>query len=1453
MPPTAPERERRWTDRVPRPPLGVLALAVVAYVPLLLTRPGQVGADTKSYLYLDPGRLLSRAAHMWDPNVGLGTVTHQNIGYLWPMGPYYWLMEALSVPDWVAQRLWLGTIILMAGLGVRFMLKELRWVGAGVTVASFSYALSPYLLDYAARISVILLPFAGLPWLVGLAARSLRRDDWRSPAWFALVTLTVGGVNATSLILVMVGPLLWFVHAVFVEREVTLRRAIVVGLRITALTAVTSLWWVAGLSLQGAFGIPILRYTETYETVANASMSTELMRGLGYWFFYGTDGLGAWTESSLTLVENLPALALSFLLPLLAVTAVLLTRWRHRVFFAAIVLAGLVIGVGAHPWDGSSPYGSLFRAFTGSDLGLSFRSTPRAVPLIALGLAVFLGAGLASVTRVRPQWHKVLSLTLLVLICANLMPLFRGQMVDRNLLRDSEVPGYWQDAAARLDEQDPTTRVWELPGIDFAAYRWGNTVDPITPGLMDREMVARELIPYGTPPSANLVNDVDLPFQAARVEPDAVAPLARLMGVGDLLLRSDLQYERYRAPRPRLVYSQLLAASGLGEPIRFGEPVPNVAGDALPLDDEMEYSIPLDAPDPAPVTIFPVLEPRPMLRTVSAASPTLLAGDAAGLVSLASIGALAADRPVFYSASYADDPDGLVAQADEPQARLVVTDTNRRQARRWGTVRENDGYTEREGELALVEDRTDNRLEVFEDADDDHRTVTEQLGGATVAASAYGNGVTYTAGDRPVKALDQDPATAWRVAAFDDPVGEFIRIDLDEPVTADRISLLQLQGLVNRSITRVLVTLDGGDPIEVELTESSRIGEGQVVEFPEQSFDRVEVTIAATDRDGLASYRGASGVGFSEISIPGLGPISEVIRPPVDLLDTVGAASLDRDLMYVFSRRAAAAADVLIADEEPVLSRWVIGPEDRTFTVFGRARLSADLPEERIDAFLGIPSADEGGVTATSSARLPGDLASRASAAVDGDTTTAFRTPFNGIVGTALEFTYPEPVTVDDLQLRVVADGRHSLPTAVSLSVDGGPSEQFQLEPLPLGEGEPRGTVATLTVPTGERTGTTFRLSIDAVNEAESEDWFGRSRIVLPLAIAEVGLPTVAVPSSARLDERCRDDLITLDGAPVPVAVRGTVGAAAAGDSVELVGCGDAADGVEIAAGRQLLATAPGAEVDLDVDLLALSSVAGGAAGPDTLVEPTSDGPTPPSTETRRTGRNDYEVDVSGADEPYWVVLGQSFGDGWSATTTEGDDLGEPTLVNGYANGWRIDPAELGADVTVQLRWTPQRLVWVGLGASVLGVLLCLGLALWPRRGRAEDAPTLVTGGPMEPVLHRPDSVDGPALAPVRAAVVGLVAGVVGAVFVGWVAGLAVALLVGVSLVWNRGQLVLRVAAVGLLGAAFGYVVLKQARNDYPLDFDWMEWFQITHQWTLTAVVLMSASVVVDSLRRNGD
>lgn len=1434
-----------WRSRLRWPAPGTLLLAAVVYVPLLLTRPGQVGADTKTYLYLDPGRLLSRAAHMWDPNIGMGTVTHQNIGYLWPMGPYYWVMDAIGLPDWVAQRLWLGSVMFLAGLGVRWMLRELRWAGGGLTVAAFAYALSPYVLEYAARISVILLPFAGLPWLIGLAARALRRRDWATPAIFALVTLTVGGVNATSLILVMFGPLLWFVHATFVEREVTLGQAIGVGLRITLLTAATSLWWVAGLMIQGAYGIPILRYTETYETVAAAALSPEVLRGLGYWFFYGTDGLGAWTASTVRYVESVPSIALSYLLPGLGVAAALLTRWRHRIYFAVMVVVGLVLSVGAHPWDDPSPYGRVFRAWARGDLGLSFRSTPRAAPLVILGLAVFLGSGVAALRRWRPRVGTIVAAVLLVMICANQLPLFAGQMVDRNLVRDEQVPSYWLEAAAALDAGDRGTRVYEVPGIDFAAYRWGNTVDPITPGLTDREYVARELIPYGSPPSAALLNAVEAPFQSGRPEPDALAPLARMMGVGQIVLRADTQYERYRTPRPRRTLAQLSSAAGLAAAGAFGPAVPNRPDGPLRLDDEVELATPDADPDPNPVMLFDVEDARPILRTVSASAPQVVAGNATGLVSMAAVGALVPDRPVFFSASFADDTDQLDELIAEPDSSLVVTDTNRKQGNRWGSVRDNDGYTERAGEEPLEEDLADNRLDVFPAAGDDQRTVAEQRGGATVAASAYGNNVTYTPGDRAVKALDGDERTGWKVGAFDDPTGAYLEVTAEQPVRTDRVTLLQNPGDKNRWISDVTLTFDGEDPVTVSLDGSSRTSPGQTITFPERSFDTLRVTIDRTDPADAPSFRGLADVGFAEVTIPGVGPIDEVVRPPVDLLRAAGAESIDRALTYLFARRGGNGVEPDRNPEEPTMRRWVEGPVDRTYTVFGRARLSRWLSDDRIDEVIGRSSAAEGGVTATSSERLPGDPRSRASSAIDGDTGTAYRTPINGVTGQWVEFTYPEPVSVDELQLDVVNDGRHSLPRQLSLSVDGGAPQQIALSDLALAEDAERGATEQVTAPIEPVRGTTFRLTIDAVTEANSSDWFGGTTTVLPVALAEVGLPSVEGPSGDDpLPSTCRDDLVTIDGAAVPLQVRGTVEDAVSGDGLDLVSCGAP---TTIPAGRSLLESGDGEVTGIDVDLLALASAAGGGPGVDTLAETAEPGPPPPETSTERTGRNSHRVRVEGAQEPYWVVLGQSWSPGFTATTSDGRSLGEPTLVNGYANGWRIDPAELGADVTVDIVWAPQRVVWIGIGLSVLGVLGCLALILWPllRRRRAE-LPEVATA---RPELAAPWQDDGPVLEWVPTVGLTVASGALATFFGSPVLGVVVATATFVAAKVPKGQIVPRLVSLGMFAAAAGFIVVKQFRNDFVVDFNWVGRFEPAHGWALLAVFTLVVSVVVDGLR----
>ena len=258
----------------------------------------------------------------------------------------------------------------------------------------------------------------------------------------------------------------------------------------------------------------------------------------------------------------------------------------------------------------------------------------------------------------------------------------------------------------------------------------------------------------------------------------------------------------------------------------------------------------------------------------------------------------------------------------DQNADLVLTDTNRRRARRWGTLRENNGYTEMAGETPLRYDPGDQRLALFPGAGDNAYTVTEQRGGATLRATGYGNPVTLTANDRADLAMDGDPLTAWRVGAVDDPIGQRLVIDLAQPTTTDHLTLLQPQTLLrNRWITKARLHFSDGTSADVDLDESSRVGAGQTVTFPEHTFDGVQIEILQTDIGKRPRYDGFSSVGFAEVAIPGVQPVEELVRPPTDLLDSAGTSSLDHRLALLFTRLRSNPAEPVRTDEETAIRR----------------------------------------------------------------------------------------------------------------------------------------------------------------------------------------------------------------------------------------------------------------------------------------------------------------------------------------------------------------------------------------------------------------------------------------------------------------------------------------------------------------------------------------------------
>src|SRR5262249_10827485 len=197
------------------------------------------------------------------------------------------------------------------------------------------------------------------------------------------------------------------------------------------------------------------------------------------------------------------------------------------------------------------------------------------------------------------------------------------------------------------------------------------------------------------------------------------------------------------------------------------------------------------------------------------------------------------------------------------------------------------------------------------------------------------------------------------------------------------------------------------------------------------------------------------------------------------------------------------------SEDERSLTRAFDVPAEREFSLAGTARVSTATPDELVDQLLGVPAAAAGGLTAHSSARLPGDLQARASSAVDGDPSAAWTTPFAAPVGQWAEIQAPGPVTFDHLDLQIVADGRHSVPTRLRIDGDG-QSRTVELPPVQdLGAEN-----ATVSVPVQFEpvTANMVRVTIEAVREVTTTEYYSNTPIVTPAAIAELGIPGVQRP-----------------------------------------------------------------------------------------------------------------------------------------------------------------------------------------------------------------------------------------------------------------------------------------------------------------------------------------------------
>ena len=1383
-----------WHERPLTRAVGFLAF--LAYLPALTAAPGRMPSDSKLYLYLDPGRFIGDAASTFDPRQFAGWVPHQHVGYLWPSGPWFWVFETLGAPDWIAHRLWIGTLMLAAGLGVRWCARLLGLGATAAIAAAIVYQLSLYVLPYVSRTSVMLLPWAGLGWVVAFTIRATRRRTWGDPGAIALVVLTVGAVNATALAMIVPGPVLWLLHAAS-QRSIGWGQAAVVALRTAVLALAVSVWWISMLLIQGRYGTDVLPYSESLADVSLTSTSPETWRALGYWLFYVRDPYAATTTESLRYLASTPAIVVSFAVPLIALGAVGWIRWAHRRYAAALIAVGLVLAVGVHPIDDRSP---LMRLVAGDDeggLALALRSSTRALPVTMLGVALAFAMIVDASAGIRFRWtsvrgDRIAVLMLSLLAVANLPALWTGGFVDPALERDQDPPDAWIEASSALDRADAGGRVLQLPGAEFGAYRWGYTVDQPLPGLTEAPLVTRDLLPLGSPGAMDLLFALDDRIQQGVLEPEALVPVARLLGVDTVWLTNDHAFDRFRTARPEVVRDLVIDAPGVERVVPYGEI--GVNRPDVPVTDERAVGDPRVGRPLVPVELAEFTDPGRIVRAAEA--ELVVSGSGDGLVDAAAVDLLASGRAVVRYSADLDDESALGTALG-----VVVTDSNRDRARHWRGSQDTVGFTEPGGpeQGVLRPSASDARLDVFATTDPSTQTIAVQRGPVVASATSYGEPFAYLPEHRAAMAVDGDRATAWIVGEHGDPIDETIRLEAAEPIV--RLVLHQAAAEGDRRISRISVRSPDTHTTTIDLDESSWNGAGQTIELG-TTTGQVDLTIDAVT--GGTPFTGSfvAGVGFAEIDA-GLGPTTEVVRPPHDALDSVSAAT---PLALTFTRLRSDPMNRWRDDPEPELVREVDLPAGREFEVGLTMRVDARASDAELASMFGWP------VVADS--RLTGSPRHAGVAAFDSDPDTAWITAFGEARGATIATRSDAPI--ESIEIDQPVTGFSSVR---SMTVRSGGEERV-VNFTPGAAGASVGAVDP-PLPAGEVT-----FTIDGLDAEVTIDRRFADPVALPAAINELrfdGRPKPEPPGSGAMSIDCIP-VASVDGRAVTARVEISGDGWLDGGAISAIPCGGS---ISLEAGTNLLTG--GAELPLVLDRITLDDGVRRALG--------SVG-APPTVEVIDQSRFARTVRIDRCAAGCWLIVGEGYNEAWTAAGPDGS-LGPSRPVDGGFNGWWIEPT--GGSVVVEVSWTAQRALSWALALTVVAALFAAALVardLRSRRSgdciRAATPRWWADSGLLPERSRRLTAVLWPLLA-------GLLVSPVWALW-GALGGL-------VAVVTGRRRLPELTALAGLLVAA-GFVTVRERRIAPLPNGGWPTAFEPAHGLGMFAVasLLVGALVALDAV-----
>ncbi|WP_280233826.1 alpha-(1-_3)-arabinofuranosyltransferase [Nocardia cyriacigeorgica] len=1316
---------------------------VAAFLLTFLQAPGLTVADTKYDLAENPLGFLDRASHMWSSQAPMGQVQNQAYGYFFPHGTFFSLGDLLGLPAWVTQRIW-WALLLLAGFWGIVRLCETLGIGSrgSRVVAAVAFTLSPRVLTTLGSISSETLPMVLAPWVL-LAPAALgtayqrRRGGARSPAGSALALALMGAVNAVATVAAFLPALLWWASYRPNRRWWRFTRAWI------PLLVLATFWWAVPLLLLGRVSPPFLDFIESSGVTTQWASLGEVLRGTDSW----TPFVSPERIAGAVLVTQPAAVLATGLIAAAGMAGLAMRSMPGRGRLTVILCVGLVGISAGYVGELGGPFAESVRVFLDSS-GAPLRNVHKLEPLIRIPLVLGLAHLIARVPLpasvpmpvwrsafAHPERDRKVAVTALILTALALSTslAWTGKLAPRGAY--DEVPGYWRQTAQWLQDNAADTRALVVPGAPFGSQVWGLTRDEPLQALAQTPWAVRDAVPLNPPGTIRAMDSVQRLIADGRPSAGLAATLAA-QGIGVVVLRNDLDPDTSRSTRPMLAHQALDRSPGLHKVAEFGDPIETgVIADGLVADGDLRPAYPA-------IEIYRVEVPLPGtpadLRSGTGAPDAIPGAYTVPLNTVPTVqGGPEALERLNRDPGVGAEPRLLAADAQRaglPMGPVTITDTPMAREADFGKV-DNHNSALRAPDDAR---RTHNLVPDYPVTDAE--PVVGEWSGATVTASSSAADATQLGGSAPgsstVAAVDGDPATGWVSNGAERAVGQWLRLDLDQPISSGLLRLTTSAAAIGDPVKWVEVRTDNG-------SVSTRISEpgAQVsVSLPAGSTSWLTITAIRT-KDGT----GGGQFGISELTLDDYSmrdaPVRVDIQHRTVLPPTpTGAEIAGWDLGQEFPGRSACfdAPDRVRCGKGLALAPEELGAFQRTLSVPDPMTVTPELTvRTRQGPALEALLTDPRRPIARGKSDV-GDLRGSAFAATDGDPRTSWTAPEDSVrnllgAKPTLTIELPEPALVDGLEITPSLGGLPAAPTAVSVNLGNGP----QVRALD----EDAMTQIALHPTVTDR----IELSIQSWAPVLDRTALGFAQSQPP-GLAEISVLGPDYPPPADPDRlitvECADGPTVALGGQVfstsitataaelrsgaPVSARICAGAGSSLDEPDTAGTDSAANGTD----------ADGTGADSDV----AGSATDRAQLPDT--DGTTDQRNSVSADTVDLfpGRVDViaaptelffvdrlrldnpavdPVPTAAAAGPQLLVLPLSTNVGWTAQTQDGREL-EPIVVDGWKQGWLL-PEDTTGPITVAFpvdRW--YRLAIFG------GLLLLIPLAFLaiPRRGRAlADSP----------------------------------------------------------------------------------------------------------------------------------